>query len=109
MKINMAYELPNLNFEYDALEPHLDALTMEIHHTKHHAAYTANLNAAIEGTELSEKSIEELLVDNQDNPAIRNNGGGFWNHNLFWETLSPNKSTPSNELLSLINDTFGRN
>ena len=75
----MAYELPKLNYEYDALEPHLDALTMEIHHSKHHAAYTANLNAAIEGTDMSEKTIEELLIEHQDNPAVRNNGGGFWN------------------------------
>ncbi len=65
----MPYELPNLNFEYDALEPHLDALTMEIHHSKHHAAYTANLNAAIEGTEMSDKTIEELLIEHQDNPV----------------------------------------
>ena len=103
----MPYELPNLNFEYDALEPHLDALTMEIHHSKHHAAYTANLNAAIEGTEMSDKTIEELLIEHQDNPAIRNNGGGFWNHCLFWETLSANPTSPSNELLSTINDKFG--
>ncbi len=103
----MPYELPNLNFEYDALEPHLDALTMEIHHSKHHAAYTANLNAAIEGTEMSDKTIEELLIEHQDNPAIRNNGGGFWNHCLFWETLSSDPTSPSNELLSTINDQFG--
>ena len=103
----MPYELPNLNFEYDALEPHLDALTMEIHHSKHHAAYTANLNAAIEGTEMSDKTIEELLIEHQDIPAIRNNGGGFWNHCLFWETLSSDPTSPSNELLSTINDQFG--
>ena len=90
----MAYELPKLNYEYDALEPHLDALTMEIHHSKHHAAYTANLNAAIEGTDMSEKTIEELLIEHQDNPAVRNNGGGFWNHCLFWDTLTSKPTTP---------------
>ena len=78
----MAFELPELGFAYDALEPHLDSMTMEeIHHTKHHAAYTANLNAAIEGTEMADKSIEELLTEHNDVPAVRNNGGGYWNHN----------------------------
>jgi Fe-Mn family superoxide dismutase len=86
----MAFTLPALPYAYDALEPHIDARTMEIHHSKHHAAYTNNLNAAIEGTDLAGKTIEEILATALSGaPAIRNNGGGFWNHNLFWEVLSP--------------------
>lgn len=87
----MAFELPKLPYAYDALEPHIDARTMEIHHTKHHNAYTANLNSAILGTELEGKSIEEILRGlDMNNVAVRNNGGGFYNHNLFWEIMSPN-------------------
>ena len=104
----MGFELPELKYAYDALEPHIDALTMEIHHTKHHAAYTANLNAAIEGTDMDGKSIEELMIENFDNNAVRNNGGGFWNHSLFWNIMSPNGGgEPKGELSSAINDSFG--
>ena len=104
----MAYELPEHGFAYDALEPHLDSMTMEIHHTKHHAAYTANLNAAIEGTEMADKSIEELLTEHNDVPAVRNNGGGYWNHNLFWRIMSPNGGgEPEGEIASAIGDSFG--
>jgi superoxide dismutase, Fe-Mn family len=104
----MAFELPQLPYAYDALEPHIDARTMEIHHTKHHNAYTTNLNAAIAGTELEGKSIEEILKVCKDKPAVRNNGGGFWNHNLFWEIMGPNKGgQPSGELAAAINEAFG--
>lgn len=104
----MAFELPKLPYAFDALEPHIDAKTMEIHHDKHHAAYTNNLNAAIEGTELAGLSIEEILVKGMDKPAVRNNGGGFFNHNLFWETMSPNGGgEPTGELATAINDAFG--
>jgi Fe-Mn family superoxide dismutase len=86
----MAFKLPELPYAYDALEPHIDARTMEIHHTKHHAGYTNNLNAAIEGTELANMSIEEILANiSKFSGAVRNNGGGFWNHGLFWEVMSP--------------------
>ncbi len=104
----MGFELPELKYAYDALEPHIDALTMEIHHSKHHAAYTSNLNAAIDGTDMNGKSIEELLIENFDNNAVRNNGGGFWNHSLFWNIMSPNGGgEPTGELSSAINDAFG--
>ena len=104
----MGFELPALKYAYDALEPHIDALTMEIHHSKHHAAYTSNLNAAIDGTDMDGKSIEELLIENFDNNAVRNNGGGFWNHSLFWNIMSPNGGgEPTGELSSAINDAFG--
>jgi Fe-Mn family superoxide dismutase len=104
----MAFELPQLPYAYDALEPHIDARTMEIHHTKHHNAYTTNLNAAIAGTELEGKSIEEILRSCKDKPAVRNNGGGFWNHNLFWEIMGPNKGgQPTGALGEAINATFG--
>ena len=100
--------MPELKYAYDALEPHIDALTMEIHHSKHHAAYTSNLNAAIDGTDMDGKSIEELLIENFDNNAVRNNGGGFWNHSLFWNIMSPNGGgEPTGELSSAINDAFG--
>ena len=104
---NMAFELPKLQYEYNALEPYIDAKTMEIHHSKHHQAYTTNLNNAIAGTELEALSIEEILIKGFEIPAVRNNGGGFYNHNLFWEILSPTKSEPSSEFLQLINDSFG--
>ncbi len=104
----MAFELSNLPYAYDALEPHIDARTMEIHHSKHHQAYTTNLNAAIAGTDLEGKSIEEILVACKDKPAVRNNGGGFWNHNLFWEIMAPNAGgEPTGDLLSAINSAFG--
>jgi Fe-Mn family superoxide dismutase len=104
----MAFELPNLPYAYDALEPHIDARTMEIHHSKHHNAYITNLNAAIAGTELEGKSIEEILKVCKDKPAVRNNGGGFWNHNLFWEVMAPNAGgEPTGELAEAINASFG--
>ena len=105
----MSFTLPNLPYAYDALEPHFDARTMEIHHSKHHAAYTSNLNAAVEGTELAGKSIDEILKDISKYPvAVRNNGGGFYNHNLFWEILSPNGGgSPRGDLMIAINSNFG--
>lgn len=104
----MTFELPELGYAYDALEPHLDALTMEIHHSKHHAGYTAKLNAAIEGTDMASKSIEDLLANHCDNAAVRNNGGGFWNHRLFWEIMSPNGGgSPAGNLATAIDDAFG--
>ena len=104
----MAFELPNLPYAYDALEPHIDARTMEIHHSKHHAGYTAKLNAAIEGTEMEGKSIEALLADHSDNSAVRNNGGGFYNHSLFWSIMSPNGGgNPSGDLAAAIESDLG--
>ncbi len=104
----MAFELPKLAYAYDALEPHIDARTMEIHYSKHHQAYITNLNNAIAGTELEGKSIEEILKVCKDKPAVRNNGGGYWNHNLFWEIMSPNGGgAPTGELATAINEAFG--
>jgi Fe-Mn family superoxide dismutase len=105
----MAFELPNLPYAYNALEPHIDARTMEIHHTKHHNAYTTNLNAAIAGTELEGKTIENILSNiDMKNAAVRNNGGGFYNHNLFWVVMSPNGGgLPSGELMIAIESEFG--
>ena len=104
----MTFELPDLGYDYDSLEPHLDALTMEIHHTKHHNAYTSNLNAAISGTEMEGKSIEDLLANHTDSPAVRNNGGGFWNHTLFWRLMSPNGGgEPTGAVADAINSAFG--
>lgn len=105
----MAFELPKLGYDYAALEPHIDARTMEIHHTKHHAAYTNNLNAAIAGTELENKSIEEILSGiSGQSAAVRNNGGGFYNHNLYWEVMAPGGSpNPEGVLLDAINESFG--
>lgn len=88
----MSFELPKLGYAYDALEPTIDAKTMEIHHTKHHQAYIDNLNKAIEGTELEGKTIEEICQTGTDKPAVRNNGGGHFNHSLFWEILTPGGS-----------------
>lgn len=107
--IDMAFELPKLPYAFDALEPHIDARTMEIHHGKHHAAYTTNLNAAIAGTALEGKSIEAILADlDLNNAAVRNNGGGFYNHNLFWEIMSPNGGgQPTGALADAINAAFG--
>lgn len=104
----MTFELPDLGYDYDALEPHLDALTMEIHHSKHHNGYTNNLNAAIAGTEMEGKSIEDLLANHTDNAAVRNNGGGFWNHSLFWQLMSPNGGgDPTGAVADAINSAFG--
>ena len=105
----MAFELPNLPYAYDALEPHIDARTMEIHHTKHHNGYTTKLNGAIEGTDLEGKDILEILDGlDMSNGAVRNNGGGFYNHSLFWEVMSPDGGgSPSGELSDAINDAFG--
>ena len=105
----MAFELPKLPYAYDALEPHIDARTMEIHHTKHHNGYTTKLNAAIDGTDLDGKGIEDILSNlDMSNAAVRNNGGGFFNHSLFWEVMSPNGGgTPSGELASAIDEAFG--
>ncbi|MEY4992132.1 MAG: hypothetical protein RI948_1010 [Bacteroidota bacterium] len=104
----MAFELPSLPYAYDALEPHIDARTMEIHHSKHHQAYTTNLNNAIAGTDMENMSIEEILMNCKDKPAVRNNGGGFWNHNLFWETMAPNAGgNPTGELAAAIDAAFG--
>ena len=104
----MAFELPQLGYAHDALEPHFDARTMENHHGKHHAGYTSKLNAAVEGTDMAGKSIEELLANHSDNGAIRNNGGGYYNHCLFWEVLSPNGGgAPTGELAAAIDAAFG--
>jgi len=105
----MAFELPKLNYAYDALEPYIDARTMEIHHSKHHGGYTTKLNAAVEGTELEGKSIEDLLANvSKHSTAVRNNGGGFYNHNLFWKVMRPNAGgKPESELLSAIESEFG--
>ena len=105
----MAFELPSLDYAHDALEPHIDAKTMEIHHGKHHAGYTNNLNAAIEGTDLAGKSIEDILAGlDMNNAAVRNNGGGFYNHSLFWKVMSPNGGgEPTGELADAINAAFG--
>lgn len=105
----MAFDLPKLPYAYDALEPHLDARTMEIHHTKHHQGYTSKLNDAIKGTDLDGKSIEDILAGlDMNNGAVRNNGGGFFNHSLFWEIMSPEGGgAPTGELASAIDSAFG--
>lgn len=104
----MAFELPSLPYAYDALEPHIDARTMEIHHGKHHNGYTTNLNAAVEGTSLEGKSIEEILSGlDMSNAAVRNNGGGYYNHCLFWEVMGPDKGEMSEELTKAIDAAFG--
>lgn len=105
----MAFELPKLPYAYDALEPHIDARTMEIHHGKHHAGYTNNLNAAIEGTDLAGKSIEDILKNlDMNNAAVRNNGGGYYNHDLFWKVMSPNGGgQPTGAIADAINAAFG--
>jgi len=105
----MAFKLPDLSYDYNALEPYIDARTMEIHHSKHHSAYTNNLNAAVSGIEMENLSIESLLKDVSKYPvAVRNNGGGFYNHNLFWKFMSPNGGgQPTGELLEAINKSFG--
>ena len=105
----MAFELPKLNYAYDALEPHIDARTMEIHHSKHHNGYTNNLNAAIAGTVLENKSIETILENlDMSNKAVRNNGGGFYNHSLFWSVMNPEgKEALSGELKEAILEAYG--
>ncbi|MGB0165435.1 MAG: superoxide dismutase [Luteibaculum sp.] len=105
----MSFNLPELPYKKDALEPHIDAKTMEIHHGKHHAGYTSKLNAAVEGTPLSGKSIEDILKNlDMSNGALRNNGGGYYNHCLFWEVMSPNGGgKPSGDLAKAIDDAFG--
>ena len=104
----MTYELPDMPYDYDALEPHIDALTMEIHHTKHHNAYTNNLNAAIESNGIPEMPINDLLRNHSDIAAIRNNGGGWWNHCQFWESMSPDGGgKPSGDLADAIDSVFG--
>jgi Fe-Mn family superoxide dismutase len=104
----MAFELPALPYAHDALEPHIDTQTMEIHHGKHHNGYTTKLNAAIAGTDLENKSIEDILANCADSPAVRNNGGGFYNHSLFWTVMSPNGGgEPSGALADAINAAYG--
>ena len=105
----MSFTLPTLQYDYKALEPYIDAQTMEIHHSKHHAAYTNNLNAALENSDLKEKSIEEIFSKvSQLAPALRNNGGGYYNHNLYWDVLTPGgPAGPQGKLLESINGSFG--
>lgn len=105
----MAFTLPALPYATDALEPHIDTKTMEIHHGKHHQAYVDNLNKAIAGTEHENKSLEEIVkVAGSISPAVRNNGGGHWNHTFFWESLAPNAGgTPTGKLADAINEAFG--
>jgi len=105
----MAFELPKLPYAYDALEPHIDARTMEIHHGKHHNGYTTNLNNAIAGTDLEGQTIESILTSlDASNGAVRNNGGGFYNHRLFWNVMSPEGGgTPTGALADAINTAFG--
>ncbi|SOU85981.1 superoxide dismutase [Tenacibaculum dicentrarchi] len=105
----MAFELPELGYAYDALEPNIDARTMEIHHSKHHNGYTSKLNAAIAGTDLEGKSIEDILANlDMSNGAVRNNGGGFFNHSLFWTVMNPeDRGYLSGELKDAIEAKFG--
>jgi superoxide dismutase, Fe-Mn family len=109
----MAFSVPDLSYSFDALEPHIDARTMEIHHDKHHAAYVTNLNAALEGTEWADRSIDEVLTSLDSIPedkrmAVRNNGGGHANHTLFWEIMGPNGGgDPSGALGDAISEKFG--
>jgi Fe-Mn family superoxide dismutase len=105
----MSFTLPQLDYAYDALEPHIDSRTMEIHHSKHHQGYTNKLNAAIEGTDQESKNIHQILTDlDMNNMALRNNAGGYFNHKLFWEIMNPNNKTEmSNDLSSAIDNSFG--
>ena len=104
----MSFELPKLSYSYDSLEPYVDTKTMEIHHSKHHAGYTAKLNAAISGTPLEGQSIEDLLKNlDMSNSAVRNNGGGFYNHCLFWSVMSPSPKVLSANLADAIDNSFG--
>jgi superoxide dismutase, Fe-Mn family len=104
----MAFTLPALPYAFDALEPHIDAQTMQIHHGKHHQAYVDNLNKALAGTEHEGKTLEEIVAKaGAISPAVRNNGGGHWNHSFFWEILGPGGGAPSGKLADAINQTFG--
>ena len=104
----MSFKLPELNYNYSDLEPHFDAKTMEIHHSKHHAGYTNKLNAAIEGTDMENQSIEEILSSSNLSNAVRNNGGGYYNHCIFWSVISPNGGgEPSGQLMEAIVKAFG--
>ena len=105
----MSFQLPDLSYDHDALEPHIDSKTMQIHHGKHHAGYTNKLNAAIEGTDLEGKSIDEILKNlDMNNGAVRNNGGGYYNHCLFWEVMGPNcGGSPTGKIADAINKSFG--
>ena len=105
----MAFTLPDLPYSFDALEPHIDKETMQIHHDKHHGGYVNNLNKAIEGTEHENKSLEELVANaGSISPAVRNNAGGHWNHSFFWEILSPNGGgKPTGKLAAAIDEAFG--
>ena len=105
----MAFELPQLPYAYGALEPYIDARTMEIHHTKHHNAYITNVNAAIAGTDMEGKTIENILINlDMKNMPVRNNGGGFYNHNLYWTVMTPNGGgLPTGDLLAAIEAAFG--
>ena len=104
----MSFKLPDLSYDYNALEPYIDARTMEIHHSKHHAGYTANLNKAVEGSALEGKHVETILAAISSAPvAVRNNGGGFYNHNLYWSVMGPAGGQPQGELLDAINGAFG--
>lgn len=104
----MAFTLPPLPYAYNALEPHIDEQTMKIHHDKHHQAYVDNLNKAIAGTEHENKSLEDLIANaGKISPAVRNNGGGHWNHTFFWDILSADSGAPSGRLAEAINSTFG--
>jgi Fe-Mn family superoxide dismutase len=104
----MAFTLPALPYAFDALEPHIDAQTMQIHHDKHHQAYVDNLNKAIAGSEHENKTLEQLVASaGTISPAVRNNGGGHWNHSFFWEILGPNGGQPTGKLAEAINQTFG--
>jgi Fe-Mn family superoxide dismutase len=105
----MAFTLPDLDYSYDALTRSIDAQTMEIHYSKHHAGYTNNLNAAIDGTPLADKSIEDILASvSSESAAVRNNGGGFYNHNLFWKIMGPDGGgTPGGDIGAAIDQNFG--
>ncbi|MCB9045332.1 MAG: superoxide dismutase [Chitinophagales bacterium] len=104
----MAHNLPELKYSFDALEPHIDAMTMEIHHDRHHNAYVTNLNKAIEGTDAANLSLEDLMANISKYPmGVRNNGGGHYNHTLFWEILGPDGGAPSGKLADAINSAFG--
>ena len=104
----MSFKLPEINYSYDALEPHIDAKTMEIHHSKHHNGYTTNLNNAIQGTDMQNLSIEDICKSENLTGAVRNNGGGYYNHCLFWDILSPNGGgEPKDEVGEAINSSFG--
>ncbi len=108
VKAEGKFQMPGLAYAYNALEPNIDGRTMEIHYSKHHLGYANNLNKAIAGTDLENKSIEEILTElDLENKAVRNNAGGYYNHNLFWEILSPETTSPSGALLESINAEFG--